>query len=189
MGAKGNVIPVPAGTRFGRYVVLEEMERGKRYQRMVRCRCDCGQIRAVFLYNMIKGATQSCGCLSREISSKRLSKPKGESTYRHIFNSYKRGARVRDLEWSLSEPDFRSLLLSDCFYCGTPANRPYKVGLAYRDVVFVNGVDRVDNELGYTLQNTKPCCSVCNRAKMNMPQRAFIEWMDRLVQFRRSVVE
>jgi hypothetical protein len=39
-----------------------------------------------------------------------------------------------------------------------------------------NGIDRVDNTLGYELGNVIPCCSVCNRAKSNLPLDYFLRW-------------
>lgn len=40
-----------------------------------------------------------------------------------------------------------------------------------------NGVDRVDNALGYTPDNCVPCCSRCNYAKRAMPRGEFENWL------------
>jgi hypothetical protein len=39
----------------------------------------------------------------------------------------------------------------------------------------MNGVDRIDSSGPYTLANTVPCCSVCNKMKMSLEARFFIE--------------
>jgi len=37
-----------------------------------------------------------------------------------------------------------------------------------------NGVDRVDNNIGYTLENCVPCNGVVNKAKLTMSKEQFI---------------
>ena len=43
-----------------------------------------------------------------------------------------------------------------------------------------NGIDRVDNTRGYTLDNVVPCCFKCNRAKDTMTKEEFLEWVGRV---------
>ena len=38
-----------------------------------------------------------------------------------------------------------------------------------------NGVDRVDNERGYSLENCVPCCKFCNRMKRDLGKKEFLE--------------
>ena len=40
-------------------------------------------------------------------------------------------------------------------------------------VLECNGIDRVDNNIGYTEENTVPCCEFCNRAKLNNTEEYF----------------
>ncbi len=42
-----------------------------------------------------------------------------------------------------------------------------------------NGIDRLDNALGYTLDNCVPCCKRCNQAKNNMGLKEFRAWLVR----------
>lgn len=62
--------------RFGRLVVLAEAEPkvrpGKGVIRRIRCRCDCGDERSYVLANIKRGASKSCGCLTREINRSRF---------------------------------------------------------------------------------------------------------------------
>jgi hypothetical protein len=70
-----NVKPRPNldGQRFGRLVVINEIQGHKRKQ-MVACRCDCGNTKAVRASSLLRGDTRSCGCLSREILVARSTK-------------------------------------------------------------------------------------------------------------------
>ena len=43
------------------------------------------------------------------------------------------------------------------------------------DIPFLhNGVDRVNNDLGYTIENSVTCCSLCNYMKRGMSLSDFI---------------
>lgn len=61
-GCSRKLEPIQEGTRFGRLTVL--MGEG----RQIKCQCDCGAIKNVSRYNLIRGNTKSCGCL-RSIKS------------------------------------------------------------------------------------------------------------------------
>lgn len=54
------------GERFGRLVVSEMLYGYKNHRTYAKCSCDCGLDTIVCVNNLIKGATQSCGCLERE---------------------------------------------------------------------------------------------------------------------------
>lgn len=54
------------GRRFGRLIALEYII-GKRW----RCRCDCGNELTVMTCHLRRGDTNSCGCLQKELLSKR----------------------------------------------------------------------------------------------------------------------
>ncbi len=64
-------------------------------------------------------------------------------------SGYRYKAKTRGLEFALSSDEFLLLTQSDCHYCGGPGY----------------GVDRVDSDRGYLLDNCVPCCSLCNRLK------------------------
>lgn len=59
------------GKRFGRLLVVEKA--GKMYgNQTYLCKCDCGNIVRCYHSNLTKGASQSCGCLQKELASKRF---------------------------------------------------------------------------------------------------------------------
>ena len=74
----GSPVPTPVGIRFGRLTVLMEgvariLPSGQTRRRMD-CRCDCGKLVTIDLHSLRRGASQSCGCLRSECSSKRTLK-------------------------------------------------------------------------------------------------------------------
>lgn len=54
------------GQRFGNLVALDYVSRSKWL-----CRCDCGKETIVFLANLLRSNTKSCGCMRNAASSKR----------------------------------------------------------------------------------------------------------------------
>ena len=80
---------------------------------------------------------------------------------------YRTGAKKRDLEWNLTESQFKTLIQGNCDYCNTKPSRRQSV--SYKETFeLVNGIDRVDSSKGYTIDNCVSCCTYCNRMKTDM---------------------
>lgn len=60
--AKGEVL---CGDRFGRLVALKEIERGGWCPKW-ETRCDCGNKKVAYKYDLTRGDIKSCGCLLKE---------------------------------------------------------------------------------------------------------------------------
>ena len=75
----------------------------------------------------------------------------------------------RGLGNELSDEEIAEITKRPCAYCGVVGGNVRKkfkspwVGREYR----YNGIDRVDNSLGYTKANVVPCCGECNEGKMD----------------------
>lgn len=68
------------GRRFGRLFVLERAgtyvaDGGFHKSATWRCRCDCGRETVVMSQDLRRGTTRSCGCLQRELRSRRRKQP------------------------------------------------------------------------------------------------------------------
>lgn len=70
---------------------------------------------------------------------------------RHI-HIYKNNARRRNIQFNLKEEDFIKIISDNCYYCGSPQ---------------ANGIDRVDSNKDYILENCVPCCEFCNKMKLD----------------------
>lgn len=80
-----------------------------------------------------------------------------------IYSSYKRRCRLRNTYFELTVEQFHTISQKPCSYCGCkPANGGKKQPYIY------NGIDRKNNERGYTLSNSIPCCAKCNAIKSNL---------------------
>ncbi len=72
------------------------------------------------------------------------------------------------------------LISGDCYFCGQPPSALTGYYKAERTKVLVSGVDRLNNEEGYTEENTVSCCKTCNYAKRVMSESEFKSWIDRV---------
>ena len=164
--------------RFGKLVALYRVE-SPDGNSVWMCRCDCGNEKAVSRPQLRSG-TMSCGCLIGGWKNKSATVlPNGEGAIRGFLKTYKGAARKRGHEWSITDNEFRVLIRSNCYYCRC---RPSieKQTSKFSEVLFFNGIDRLDNEKGYTLDNSVPCCSKCNHAKCDMSEKEFAAWAFRL---------
>ena len=169
--------PTPEGVRFGKLTVLQRgPSSGRRPRTMWLVRCDCGTEKLVSRENLIGGNTKSCGCSLR----------KATAAQTIVRCSYKGGAKQRGLSYSLSEEEFLTLTSSPCHYCGRlpfriqKANGRRRGGDSPGGAYTYNGIDRMDNSVGYEFSNCVPCCTECNRAKMDRTYEEFIEWINRM---------
>ena len=129
-------------------------------------RCICGGEWVGLANSLKRGNTKSCGCIphgTKPDDNREL------SAINSLFRSYQRHARSKIRDWQFTKDTFISLIKGNCYYCGSPPNSvcrkiprgPRKTGSS----VTYNGLDRKDNDIGYTTDNVVTCCSICNYAK------------------------
>lgn len=101
------------------------------------------------------------------------------------FISLKANAKSRNLEVSIDEETFFLIASKPCTYCGeSPVEKipPKK----WQSTVFLNGIDRIDNTLGYTKENSCSCCEQCNWAKKDLSLEKWNLWIDKLIEKRNN---
>ncbi len=116
----------------------------------------------------------------KKFDKKKPSKPKKEkvirqdkglkrthynSTLPHKYKQYLSRANCKCIEFSLTVEQFEALLSKSCAYCGKDN---------------VNTIDRVDSKLGYTIDNSVPCCQHCNTMKWSYSLKQFEDQIDRI---------
>ena len=174
---KGNLIDM-VGKRFGRLIVIKRIyPNTKNREKRWLCKCDCGDEKIVRGWSLRNGDTQSCGCLQKEVMNKRRLSP-GLGAMRALILSYKRIAKMRGLEYTLTEEEFKEITQKDCHYCGAKPNNISKHHTRNGNYIY-NGIDRVDNNKGYTRDNVAPCCHNCNQAKSALTLQEFLNWLER----------
>jgi hypothetical protein len=100
------------------------------------------------------------------------------------YACYRIGAKRRNIEFSISKETFKDLCGKSCHYCGSlEVRKTCCSGLVY--CAKFNGIDRVDNNLGYIDSNCVSCCPTCNYAKRELSYNKFKKWIERLVEFKK----
>lgn len=179
-----------SGKKFGRLVVSEVYEKrnGKYYWL---CNCDCGNEVYKNGESLRKGNTLSCGCYL--IESRKVDQSSDRTDvmlnglYRKLLFRHKKTFKN---ETPIDYKTYKDLIFSECFYCGSSGLsiirdiRKEKKGRVFitENVLTINGIDRANNNIGYTISNSLPCCKNCNRAKSVLSLKDFGELIKKIYQ-------
>jgi hypothetical protein len=86
------------------------------------------------------------------------------SRYVPTYQHYKKNAITRNIEYTITEDDFKTIISQECYLCGLKTSDNN-----------INGIDRKNNTLGYHLLNCKPCCGHCNLLKKDIFYEVILE--------------
>lgn len=176
------------GKKYGRLTVKSRApnytDKKRKTKACWNCQCDCGTLKIVRSGDLRSGRTKSCGCWNSEKTKafNILTKTKVfYDTFSVVWQSYKRGARSRGLEFLLDKKEFLKLTQQNCYYCGIEPRQERKPRVKTKSNSFVyNGIDRLNSSLGYTTVNCVSCCKHCNYMKRDMSYDDFIEKVKRI---------
>lgn len=184
------------GQRFGKLVVikLDKQPDGlKRKYAYWLCQCDCGNQKVCGATNLLSGNCNSCGCILKEYQKttpKRYKKEKGEAAFNKYYSDYRTKANKKGIIFDLTKDDFKYLIFNHCKYCGIEPSKQYPCNdKHFNGSILVNGIDRINSNEGYIIDNCVSCCSMCNYAKRDNTITDFEIWLDRLVKFRINIKE
>lgn len=189
------------GKRFGRLVVIKKTNnKNKKGIYFYLCQCDCGNTHTVLKTHLNSGGIKSCGC-GKTIAN---ALPPGEATLNSVYKSYKNSKNAKKRGFSITKEELKNLISQDCFYCG---KEPQKRNLYLKidgtfhkwtaskflrkDTldnawIYVNGIDRINNDLGYIKENCVTCCWKCNSYKRNDSASDFIEQAYKIASYQES---
>lgn len=172
---KGNAKQNLLGRRFGKLTVISSAGRlWKKYY--WNCICDCGIEKKIRGTHLTHGKIISCGCSKRERRCVLTKQTEGIlGLYTPIYRYYWHSAKRRGLEFNLPLEFFLQQIQARCFYCGDNPNNKCK-----QTNVFYSGLDRINNNKGYILDNIVPCCITCNIMKRNMDQIQFLSQVKKI---------
>ena len=81
------------------------------------------------------------------------------------YKSYKKRCEAKYLKFDITLQEFNFQINRSCYICSKQKS---------------GGLDRVDNNIGYTEENIYPCCFDCNRMKSNKTKEQFLKYLARL---------
>jgi hypothetical protein len=180
---------VSIGTKINRLTVLSLLENG-----LLECQCKCEKTLEITkgrLYG--KNAIKSCGChkkIAKRLVDIKTVSPKTYS-YRFLYARYLNNAKVSNTPFTLTFEEFTKMMTQNCTYCGIEP-KPFNPVLKQKKLtehekrayyVNVNGIDRIDSQIGYTVTNTTCACKECNYAKRCMSLSEWYAYLDRIFKF------
>lgn len=158
------------GRRFGRVTVLRFSHNDKRNHAVWRVRCDCEHEFEVDTHTLVRGRTRQCNsCRLKWLweHNKKL-----DAAFTHLLAHYRNSAKKQKRTFTLSRKQFRKITSSPCFYTGRmPSNIKKTIG---GSIYIYNGIDRLDNQKGYTKENCVSCCWDVNKMKGAMTFEKFL---------------
>lgn len=187
------------GDRFGKLVVVEKRPSlhiiDKNGHHICRAkwllRCDCG-----FEYEMTgthfreRKLPMCKGCAYRARPQSTKINSDEERLFRKAVVS---PAKARGISVEITAEDFIHIASQSCHYCGTPP-RPREfivtktVYVGQRTSFTVHGLDRVDNSLGYTIDNCVSSCTTCNTMKMAIPVGEFLAHVKKIAAYSSTLI-
>ncbi len=172
------------GLSFGRLTVVALNSGGSHAS--WKCVCSCGTSVVRMAATLHRSITPSCGCYMTQRSieyNKSRTMPVELAAAKSIYGTYMVGASKRNLDFTLSLEDFTALIRKNCDYCGRPPSNAHRKRV-YLPSFLYSGLDRVNNNLGYSTDNCLPCCKSCNWSKGKKTHTEFLAYLDDLVAHR-----
>ena len=131
------------------------------------------------LCNFIKGAVDNISFLHRiEHILTKNSIIKGnlypEAFANHngsSYSLYKTNASKRGYVFEILEEEYYKIIQDDCYICGKKT-----------DETHINGIDRFDNDVGYTLANANACCGECNYMKRDLEYNVLFDRFNKIYE-------
>lgn len=143
--------------------------------------CDCGEYKVIVLDAVLSGNTVSCGCFIPSLKESRQKDRYQEKT--QIFCRYRLGAKTRNLKFNITREELITLSQNPCYYCGKLHSNYMNIPNGHSEGWYYNGIDRVDNNKGYTLDNCVSCCQQCNQSKRDYSKDNFMKWIKQVYEY------
>src|SRR5207237_7336925 len=136
---------------------------------LLECRWECETKRAERGDRLVNGNSLSCGCYNKERVSEVGRLAYGESSRNYVVAKYKKNAAIRNIPFYLTDEEACELFAGECAYCGRALSNCRISDRSHGEFRY-NGIDRVDNNKGYTSDNCVSFCCDCYWLNGNMSE-------------------
>lgn len=165
------------GAKYNRLTVIKTTGRDKDGKIQVKCICDCGNEIITTFRNLPKQHTKSCGCFKLDkIQDRAKLHWENIDPWQHEYSNFLSRTKSRKLTSNITLIEFTALCQNNCIYCLDPPNTKTEAN------ILRNGIDRIDNDIGYILNNCVTCCSNCNRMKEKRTKDDFLNRIKKIYQ-------
>jgi len=149
---------VEIGQRYKNMVIVKDLGdeiEGTHKRRYVACRCDCG----VYFKIRYDAMCHSVGCWCARIS---------KTPFEYNYREWKGKAERRNIKFNLTMEEFIKLCETNCYFCNS---NPRRKG---RRLAKITGIDRLDSDKDYDIENCVSCCTKCNFMKKWFSENYFL---------------
>jgi hypothetical protein len=182
------------GSIIGDLTIVECADRTSKKNEGVywNCLCKCGvSVQKITKYlTSNKSQIKACTNCNR---FRRLSKDPGSATWNTLFRHYRVSATKRNLVFDIDFDKFKEICEQNCHYCAkvpSPRNAysspSLQINRAVETIISAwinaNGIDRLNNDLGYIATNVVPCCPDCNYAKQELSKNNFFKLIKKIYE-------
>jgi hypothetical protein len=169
--------------RFGRLLVVSYAGKVNN-KTSFNCICDCGVTKVIHADGLVCGKIKSCGCLGREHRRNSRIIDSKIAAYNQLYFRYRSSGNSKNLGFKLNKDEFFNIIQKNCHYCG---KEPNCVITVRQKSYFYNGIDRINNMIGYEVKNCISCCKTCNFGKSDSSYDEWIDHLKNLVEFRKHL--
>ena len=164
------------GQKIGKLLILDLVSLNGRP--VFQCKCECGNISTPKACQIIRGLIKSCSekCTLIGRPATWLRKKEGEAAFNALYNNYRAGAIKRNYQFKLTKEEAKLLFQNKCFYCNCDPISTHRHPNWFGDFKY-NGIDRLDNSIGYIKENCVTACKNCNLLKNNQNKQEFLNWI------------
>ena len=108
-----------------------------------------------------------------------------EQTVHIKYSRCERSARERGFVFELTVEQFLDIIKRPCHYCGEISvyDEEDKNDGDDMDTLYKNGIDRMDNSVGYLMENCVSCCKMCNYMKHILSVTDFLKRVEHIVNY------
>jgi hypothetical protein len=178
---------IAAGTEFNNWRVLHRdtqntKGRGSRWV----CECMlCGKQKPVSRKTLQEGRSKSCGCQIGRDAHKRLWQGVGDLSVRYITH-LRCNAKRRNIPFNITVEDAWNKFVQQGYRCaisGEPIRITKTSSTKALRLLNTASLDRIDSNLGYTIDNIQWLHKDVNKMKLDHSQEKFIEWCRKITNY------
>lgn len=167
------------GDKFYNLTVIKTLIRGHHFKNKGHinlCKCTCGNEVLVPSTYLKTGRSKNCKeCSFRNRELNKLQITQIDQVFKRLVLDR---CKKNNIEVTINSKQYENIGKQNCYYCGNSpqktqrfSNRKY----VNTEPMYLNGLDRLDNNKGYILENCVSCCTSCNYSKHILNENEFKE--------------
>lgn len=174
-------------SKFNDITLIKHIGKDKEKNQIYLAKCICGNEFKIQGSDAKTGKIKSCGCGKFKHVVENYLNDTNKPHQTQLFASYKNASKKRGHQFELTLEEFIKLIEQECYYCGDSGSNIHshfkrRKSSPKSTKYLYNGIDRINNDIGYTKDNCVPCCKPCNISKHTLTQDYFIERAYKIVE-------